>query len=55
MKCSQWLELMSRLGLANNEDTYTALANAYSEKHRFYHSTEHISAVFRRLDDAKTV
>ena len=54
MQHSRWLELMSRLGLANNEDTYAALVNAYSEKHRFYHSTDHISAVLRQLDESKT-
>lgn len=46
-----WHELMQTFGLAENNDTYYKLIKAYSEKHRAYHTLEHIAACFGHLDD----
>ncbi|MGI9383979.1 MAG: HD domain-containing protein [Methyloligellaceae bacterium] len=42
---------MTRLGFAEHRDVYDALRAAYSEAHRFYHTTEHISHCLQQLDD----
>lgn len=49
---SRWQSLMSRLGLAGHRDTFDTLVAAYSERHRAYHTGEHISACLRHLDEA---
>jgi len=46
-----WHELMQKFGLSDNNQTYHQLINAYSEKHRAYHSLEHIDACLRHLAD----
>lgn len=46
----RWTTLMSSFGLTANEETYHGLVKAYSEKHRAYHTLEHLSACFRHLD-----
>lgn len=46
---------MQALGLGNNEDTYTSLLHAYSEKHRFYHTDKHINACLGHLDNIVSV
>jgi len=45
-----WYQLMKAFGLSENDETYDSLLAAYSEKHRAYHTLEHISACFRHLD-----
>jgi len=45
-----WQRLMESYGLSNNEEMYEKLITAYSEKHRAYHTLEHIDACFRHLD-----
>ncbi len=50
MEFERWQQLMYRLGVTANEQTYQALVNAYSEKHRRYHTGEHISATLNHLD-----
>ena len=47
---SRWTALMTALSLAPNETTYDELAKAYGEKHRAYHTLEHLEACFRHLD-----
>jgi len=49
-KLEGWQRLMGTYGLPENEKTYQKLIAAYSEKHRAYHSLEHIDACFRHLD-----
>ncbi len=47
---NRWLALMAQLGLQDNRDQWRALHNAYAEKHRHYHTAEHISACLQHLD-----
>lgn len=41
---------MSSFSLPENEITYRALVKAYGEKHRAYHTWEHIAACLQHLD-----
>lgn len=50
---SSWTVLMERFGFPASVDTYEALIKAYSEKHRAYHTLEHIEACLRHLSDVK--
>jgi predicted metal-dependent HD superfamily phosphohydrolase len=53
MNKSKWLELMSRVGLAENLRTYNELLSSYNQKHRHYHNVNHINAVLEYLEEAK--
>jgi len=44
---------MEEFGFPPSVETYDALISAYSEKHRAYHTVEHIEACLRHLDDVK--
>ena len=50
MELQRWENLMQNLGIPSNENTYEALLKAYSEKHRRYHTGEHINATLKHLD-----
>jgi predicted metal-dependent HD superfamily phosphohydrolase len=50
MNIERWLRLMSAWSFGPNEDTYRALVAAYSEKHRHYHTAEHIEACLKHVD-----
>jgi predicted metal-dependent HD superfamily phosphohydrolase len=50
MTRDRWLKLMTALTLPPSEDTYGALAKAYQESHRHYHTTEHIDDCLAKLD-----
>lgn len=52
MNLGRWQSLVKRLGIAEHRDVYAELRAAYSESHRFYHTTEHIASCLRRLDEA---
>lgn len=41
---------MGAFGFDNNEDTFRSLLSAYSEKHRHYHTLEHVADCLRHLD-----
>lgn len=41
---------MQALGLIENEETYLKLIEAYSEKHRYYHTSCHIKACLDHLE-----
>lgn len=45
---------MKVFGFFNNSDTFEILIASYSEKHRFYHTLEHIEACFKHLDTVST-
>jgi len=49
----RWLLLMDALGFNQNADTFNALTNAYAQKHRRYHTAEHIDATLRHFDVVK--
>jgi len=42
---------MKSFDIDPNEYTYSALVKLYSEKHRYYHTGEHIAATLRQLDN----
>jgi len=46
----RWHDLMRIFGLAGNDGIYNKLIAAYSEKHRAYHTLDHIQACFKHLD-----
>lgn len=53
MNQARWHSLMGSLGLSAAPDVYAALCQAYGEKHRHYHTHEHINAMLRHLDACK--
>jgi predicted metal-dependent HD superfamily phosphohydrolase len=52
---SRWAALMQRLGLAQNVDTFERLQAAYAEKHRHYHTSEHINHCLVELDRSRAL
>lgn len=50
---SHWQQLMKRLSLPQNLNTYTQICTAYSEPHRFYHTLEHIKACLTHLQNVE--
>ena len=46
----RWMQLMSAFDLEANQETYDKLIAAHGDKHRAYHTLEHIEACFRHLD-----
>lgn len=52
MNRGRWLRLMASLGFPEEEHSYAELVSAYSEKHRHYHTVEHIDHCLRELDSA---
>ena len=53
MNQTRWQTLMASLGLSGAPEVFAALSQAYGEKHRHYHTAEHISAMFKHLDACK--
>ena len=52
LNIEHWHKLMSAFNIADNDKVYHDLIKAYSEKHRSYHTLEHISACLSHLDSA---
>lgn len=52
MTKDRWLTLMSGMGLPPSLECFQALISAYTEKHRFYHTTDHIDAMLKHLDSS---
>lgn len=50
MDIARWQALMEGFGFDANEQTFHSLTAAYAEKHRHYHSGEHLQACLRHLD-----
>lgn len=50
LKISGWRKLMTAFDLMSNTEMYDVLRAAYSEKHRAYHTLDHIKACFRHLE-----
>ncbi|HPQ86145.1 MAG TPA: hypothetical protein PK055_00665 [Gammaproteobacteria bacterium] len=55
MNKNRWEALMGALGFKDSFYCYDDLYNAYSEKHRFYHTVKHIEAMFRHFDIVKDI
>ncbi|MBS9779629.1 MAG: N-methyl-D-aspartate receptor NMDAR2C subunit [Moraxellaceae bacterium] len=51
----QWLDLMARLGFANNLAYYQLLQSYYHEKHRHYHNQSHISVCLQHLQNCQNL
>lgn len=49
MNIHAWQSLMDSFGFGANQSTFDALCAAYSEKHRHYHTTEHLDACVSHL------
>jgi predicted metal-dependent HD superfamily phosphohydrolase len=49
----RWQKLMDALGVAENLPTHDALAAAYAEKHRRYHTARHIDDCLNKLESAR--
>jgi len=47
----RWTKLLSDYQLDSNEQTFLKLTEAYSEKHRAYHTSRHIKECLVRLDN----
>lgn len=50
MDLGRWHKLMKTFQMSENDETFEALINAYSEKHRHYHNIHHLKAVLAHLD-----
>lgn len=50
MNQDRWEKLMGEMGLQPSLDCFADLFSAYSEKHRFYHTSAHIDAMLKNLD-----
>jgi len=50
MNLERWLQLMAAWNFAPNRETFDSLVAAYSERGRYYHTAEHVSACLRHLD-----
>ena len=58
LTASRWLELWQRLGATRRADSaladaFTELTKRYAEKHRHYHTAQHIAECLSRLDEAR--
>ena len=51
----RWNTLLCKLNIQPQCDEYEKLHNAYSEKHRFYHTKNHISECLENLDWALSI
>jgi len=55
MNLEKWKVLMDSFNLSSNADTYRALANAYSEPHRHYHTNLHIDSCLNHLEEVRNL
>ena len=53
LNVDRWLFLMESLGFGQNIDTFEALDESYAEKHRKYHTAEHINATLEHFEMVK--
>lgn len=52
MNRDRWHRLMAALTLSESNDSFDQLVNAYSQKHRHYHTCAHIEDCLRQFDAA---
>lgn len=50
MNETRWMRLMAALGIPAEIETFRAIDAAYSERHRHYHTSEHIEHCLREFD-----
>jgi predicted metal-dependent HD superfamily phosphohydrolase len=50
LNIERWTNLMNNWGFGPNQQTFDALVKAYGERHRHYHTAEHIDACLLNLD-----
>jgi len=50
MTKDRWMALLIRLSIQHDKDTFEVLTAAYSERHRHYHTVEHIADCLALLD-----
>lgn len=50
MNLERWSRLMSNWGFGQHPETYDQLVSFYSQKHRHYHTLEHIAACLKHVD-----
>ena len=55
MDRDRWNRLLAALGIGEESECFDALLAAYSEKHRHYHTTQHIDHCLAELDTAKSL
>lgn len=55
MDRERWNRLLTALDIGDESNSFDALAAAYSEKHRHYHTTRHIDHCLRELDSAMSL
>jgi Uncharacterized protein conserved in bacteria len=51
MNRDRWLTLMCGMDLPKSLTCFDELCTAYAEKHRHYHTADHINAMLRHFDD----
>jgi predicted metal-dependent HD superfamily phosphohydrolase len=49
MNPERWLELMKGLGIGEHQEMFKRVHEAYSERHRHYHTAAHINACLREF------
>jgi predicted metal-dependent HD superfamily phosphohydrolase len=47
----RWDRLMQQWGFSDTEETYQQLLFAYSEKHRYYHTLQHLNDCFEKWEE----
>lgn len=52
MNEARWIRLMTLLGMPREAESFNALIAAYSQKHRHYHTVQHIEHCLHQLDSA---
>ena len=50
MLFNRWKQLMAKMNLIENRETYDALIHAYSDESRSYHNLDHLRSVLASLD-----
>ena len=53
MSYEQWNSLMERLGINDDKNMHSILEKRYAEKHRYYHTIEHIKFCIAHLETSK--
>jgi len=55
MSPERWLDLMKGFGVGEHREMFRRLRDAYSERHRHYHTVAHIDACLREFDPFRSL